>query len=110
MAPSVSVPASSRYQHIQEQPAPVGTQYSLMPHWHCGLEPGTEPTAMDQDQKRAQCTMAGSMTCVAFKFPKVEVEVEEKDKKNIPAVDNILHEAISEEFVPTKACGASGRC
>lgn len=110
MAPSVSVPGSSSYQHIQEQPAPAGTQYSLVPHWHCGLEPGTEPTVMDQEQKRAQCTMACSMTCVAFKFPKVEVEVEEKDKKNIPAVGNILQETISKEFVPTKAWGASGRC
>ncbi|XP_030088598.1 probable E3 ubiquitin-protein ligase makorin-1 isoform X2 [Serinus canaria] len=79
-----------------------------MPHCHCGQEPGTEPTAMHRDQEGPQCSTACSMTCVAFKFPKVEVEVEEKDKKNIPALGNITRGAISGEFVPTKARGASG--
>ncbi|XP_072774957.1 uncharacterized protein [Taeniopygia guttata] len=96
------------YQHIQEEPAPVGIQYGLMPHCHCGQEPGTEPTAMERDQGGAQCTMAHSKTCVAFKFPKVEAEVEEKDKKNIPSLGNIPHGDISGEFVPTKAQSASG--
>ncbi|KAM4759420.1 uncharacterized protein ACIQIH_017081 [Cyanocitta cristata] len=77
------------YQHVQEEPAPVGTQYGLVPHHHWGLEPDTEPTAMERDQRGAQYTSvhpAHSVTHVAFKFPKVEVEVEEKDKKNIPAL------------------------
>lgn len=68
------------------------------------------PTAVDQDQEGAQCTSACSMTCVASKFPKVEAAVEEKDKKNIPALTNVPHGAIGEEFVPTEAQGASGRC
>ncbi|KAF4800504.1 putative E3 ubiquitin-protein ligase makorin-1 [Turdus rufiventris] len=46
------------------------------------------------------------MTCGASKIPKVTVEVEEKDK-NIPALGNIACEAISGEFVPTKAQDAS---
>lgn len=84
-----------------------------MPHRHWGLEPDTEPTAMDRDQGGAQCTSvhpARSVTRVAFKFPKVEVEVEEKDKKNTPALGNVPLGAISGEFVPAKARGASGRC
>ncbi|CAN8199906.1 unnamed protein product [Coccothraustes coccothraustes] len=92
------------YQHIQEEPAPV----RLMPHCHCSQEPGTKPTAMDRDQEGPQCTTACSMTCVAFKLSKVEVEVEEKDKKNIPALGDIPCGAISGESVPTKARGASG--
>uniref|UniRef100_A0A8D2MRS9 RING-type E3 ubiquitin transferase n=1 Tax=Zonotrichia albicollis TaxID=44394 RepID=A0A8D2MRS9_ZONAL len=98
------------YQHIQEESVPVWAQYGLMPHCHCSQEPGTEPTATDHDHRGAQCTTACSTTCVAFKLPKVEVKVEEKDKKNIPAVGNILRGAISGELVPTKARGASGRC
>ncbi|XP_014113598.1 PREDICTED: probable E3 ubiquitin-protein ligase makorin-1 [Pseudopodoces humilis] len=77
------------YQHMQEEPAPVGTQYGLMPHDHWDQEPGTEPTAMDRDQGGTQRTSAHpacSMTCVASESPKVEVEVEEEDKKNISAL------------------------
>lgn len=83
-----------------------------MPRRPCSQEPGTEPTAEDQDQGGAQCTSvhpAHSMTRGASKLPRVTVEVEEKDK-NIPALGNIAFEAISGEFVPTKAQGASGRC
>ncbi|XP_062365480.1 probable E3 ubiquitin-protein ligase makorin-1 [Cinclus cinclus] len=98
------------YQHIQEEPAAVGTQYGVMPRCPCSQEPAAEPTAMDWDQGGAHCTSvhpAHSMTCVAFKFPKVKVEVEEKDKKNIPALGNVHCGAVSGEFVPTKARGAS---
>ncbi|KAM3658905.1 uncharacterized protein VK521_012914 [Ammospiza maritima maritima] len=96
------------YQHIQEESVPVWAQYGLMPHCHCGQEHGTEPTATDHDHRGAQCTTACNTTCVAFRFPKVEVEVEEKDKKSIPAVGNIPRGATSGELVPTKARGASG--
>ncbi|XP_056372022.1 probable E3 ubiquitin-protein ligase makorin-1 [Oenanthe melanoleuca] len=94
------------YQHTQEEPARVGTQNGLIP---CSQEPGTEPTATSQDQEGAQCTSAHpahSMTCVTCKFPKVKVEVEEKDK-NIPAVGSVSCGALSGEFVTTKAQGAS---
>uniref|UniRef100_A0A803WFY7 RING-type E3 ubiquitin transferase n=1 Tax=Ficedula albicollis TaxID=59894 RepID=A0A803WFY7_FICAL len=94
------------YQHTQEEPAAVGTQCGLMP---CSQEPGTEPTATDQDQGGAQCTSAHpahSMMCVACKLPKGEAEVEEKDK-NIPALGNVPCGAISGEFVATKAQAAS---
>ncbi|KAM4885458.1 uncharacterized protein FYW23_012394 [Sylvia borin] len=98
-----------RYRHIQEEPAPVGTQCDVMPHHHRDQEPGTEPTAMDQDQGGAQGTSvhpASSMTCVTIPFLKLEVE--EEDKKNIPALNNVPCEAISGEFVPTGAQDASG--
>ncbi|XP_057895666.1 probable E3 ubiquitin-protein ligase makorin-1 [Melospiza georgiana] len=96
------------YQHIQEESVPVWAQCGLMPHCHCGQEHGTEPTATDHDHGETECTMDCSTTCAAFNFPKVEVEVEEKDKKSIPAVGNIPRGAISGELVPTKARGASG--
>ncbi|RMB99383.1 hypothetical protein DUI87_24119 [Hirundo rustica rustica] len=96
------------YQHIQEEPAPVGTQYGLMSHRHWGQEPATEPRATEQEQGGAQGTSiypGSSMTCVTFQFLKLEVE--EKDKKNIPVLRNISCEAISGEFVPTKVRGVS---
>ncbi|KAM7032730.1 uncharacterized protein M8220_012644 [Acridotheres tristis] len=93
------------YQHIQEEPAPVGTQYGLTSHRPSSQEPGTDATAVDQ----AQCTSvhpAHCMRCMAFKFPKVKVEVEEKDKKNIPVLGNIPCGAIR-ILVPGKAQAAS---
>lgn len=83
-----------------------------MPRRHRG-EAGTDPTAMDRDQGGAQGTSvhpAPGMTCVTFEFLKLEVGVEEKDKKNIPALANVPRGAISGEFVCTKAQDASGRC
>lgn len=84
-----------------------------MPHHHRGQEPGTEPTAKDRDQGGPQGTSvhpASSMTCVTIPFLKLKAEEEEKDKENMPAVDNVPCGAIRGEFVPTRAQDASGRC
>ncbi|XP_063274655.1 probable E3 ubiquitin-protein ligase makorin-1 isoform X2 [Prinia subflava] len=99
------------YQHIQEEPAPVATRSGLMSRHHGGQEPGTEPTAVDQDQGGAQGTSvhpAHSTACVTAQFFQREEKAEEKDKKNIPALGNIPIGAVSGQFVPTKAQGASG--
>ncbi|XP_066059968.1 probable E3 ubiquitin-protein ligase makorin-1 [Chamaea fasciata] len=99
------------YQHIQEEPAPGGTRSGVMPRSCRGQEPGTEPTAMDRDQGGAQDTSdhpASSTTCVTIPFLKLEAEEEEKDKKSIPALDNVPCGAISGESVPTEAQDTSG--
>ncbi|XP_029818378.1 probable E3 ubiquitin-protein ligase makorin-2, partial [Manacus vitellinus] len=95
------------YQHIQEELVP--SRHGLdpsMPPCHWGPEPGTVPTATAQGWVGPQRTSdypAPSTTHVAFKFPNMEVEVEQKDKKNVAAPDNITG-----EFVPTHAQRASG--
>ncbi|KAM6233051.1 putative E3 ubiquitin-protein ligase makorin-1 [Spheniscus humboldti] len=102
------------YQHIQEEPVPVGTCYGPVPtqppsRW--GSEPGRVPAAVAQGwggARRSSAHPVPSMMHVAFKFPSVEVEEEEKDKENIPAPDNIPRGAVGGEFVPTRARGASG--
>ncbi|XP_027515450.1 uncharacterized protein LOC113954832 [Corapipo altera] len=93
------------YQHIQEELVP--SRHGLdpsMPPCHWGPEPGTVPTAQGWvGPQRTLGYPAPSTTHVAFKFLNMEVEVEEKNKKNVAAPDNI-----SGEFVPRHAQRASG--
>ncbi|XP_009463984.1 PREDICTED: probable E3 ubiquitin-protein ligase makorin-1 [Nipponia nippon] len=99
------------YQHIQEEPVPVGTRCSPVPRSRWGSEPRSVPVAVSRGWGGAWRNSAHpvpSVMHVAFKFPSVEVEEEEKDKENIPAPDNIPHGAVGGEFVPARARRASG--
>lgn len=88
-------PASSSFQHVQEEPVPAGSRHSPMP----SVAPGAWHTWVPAVPMRAD-----------FRLPNVEVEEEEDDKENIPALSNASGRAVPEEFIPWRARGAAGRC
>ncbi|XP_010125032.1 PREDICTED: probable E3 ubiquitin-protein ligase makorin-1 [Chlamydotis macqueenii] len=100
------------YQHIQEKPLPVGTSDGPMPtaspsRW-CS-EPGNVPAAVAQGWEGAWCWPAQSVpsvTHVAFELPSVDIE--EEDKENISAPDNVPCGTIGGECVPVQSWSASG--
>lgn len=103
----------SSYEHIQEEPVPVGTCYGPVPavprsYW------GSEPVPMAMARgwggaRRSLAHPAPSVTHVAFKFPSMEVEGQKKAKENIPVPDDVPCGAIGGEAVPAQAQEASGR-
>ncbi|XP_075578664.1 uncharacterized protein LOC142595111 [Pelecanus crispus] len=101
------------YQHIQEEPVAVGTHYGsvpTVPPGHRSSEPSSAPAAVARGWRGARYGSAHpvpSVTHVAFKFPSVEVEEEEKDKEIIPEPDNVPRGAVGGELVPARAQGAS---
>lgn len=111
MGPSVCVSLiPSSYQHIQDEPVPVGTRYGPVPavsRGHRVSEPGSVPEAAARGWGGAQHSVARPDPSMALKFPSVEAE--EKDE-NIPAPDNVPYGAMGGEFSPARARGASGRC
>ncbi|KAM6369988.1 putative E3 ubiquitin-protein ligase makorin-1 [Pluvialis apricaria] len=101
------------YQHIQDEPVPMGTRYGPVPavfpsRW--GSEPSSVPVAVARGwgpARHGSARPVPSVMHVAFKFPSVQVEEEEKDKENIPAPDNVPHGAIGGEFAPAQAWGTA---
>ncbi|XP_050182626.1 LOW QUALITY PROTEIN: probable E3 ubiquitin-protein ligase makorin-1 [Myiozetetes cayanensis] len=98
------------YQHIQEELVPSrygGSLHAPLPlgpgAWHCahGHGPGLGGSPA---HLRLPCPQRAHVT---FKFPNTEVEVEEKDKKNVTAPGNIQWGATGGEFVPAHARRAS---
>lgn len=93
----------------------MGTRYGPVPtvppsRW--GPESSSVPVAVGRGWGAARHSSARpvpSVMRVAFNFPSVEVEEEEKDKENIPAPDNVPRGAIAREFAPARAQGTAGR-
>ncbi|XP_027300731.3 uncharacterized protein [Anas platyrhynchos] len=80
------------FQHVQEEPVPAGSRHSPMP----SVAPGAWHTWVPAVPMRAD-----------FRLPNVEVEEEEDDKENIPALSNASGRAVPEEFIPWRARGAA---
>ncbi|XP_005447207.2 probable E3 ubiquitin-protein ligase makorin-1 [Falco rusticolus] len=98
------------YQHIQDDPVPVGTRHGPVPPGRWGSQPGSVPTAGGGGwgvARRSSAHPVPSVRHVPFKLPSAEVKEKEKDK-NISAPDSAPRGAISREFVPAGAQGASG--
>lgn len=117
MGPSVCLSlGSSSYEHIQEEPVPVGTLYGprpTVPPSRWSSDPGRVPAAAAQGwggARRGLVHPVPTVTHVAFKFASMKVEEEKKNKENITAPGNIPRGAIGGESVPAQAQGASGRC
>lgn len=74
---------------------PARSHHSPMP----SVAPGAWHTSVPAVPMRAD-----------FRLPNVEVEEEEDDKENVPALSNASGRAVPEEFIPWRARGAAGRC
>lgn len=74
---------------------PARSHHSPMP----SVAPGAWRTSVPAVPMRAD-----------FRLPNVEVEEEEDDKENVPALSNASGRAVPEEFIPWRARGAAGRC
>ncbi|XP_068515818.1 probable E3 ubiquitin-protein ligase makorin-1 isoform X2 [Anas acuta] len=81
------------FQHVQEEPVPTRSRHSPMP----SAAPSAWRTSVPAVPMRAD-----------FRLPNVEVEEEEDDKENIPALNNASGRAVHEEFIPWRAWGAAG--
>lgn len=90
-------PASSSFQHVQEEPVPAGSRHSPVP----SVAPGAWRTSVPAVPRATRAD---------FRLPNVEVEEEEDDKENVPALSNASGRAVREEFIPWRARGAAGRC
>uniref|UniRef100_A0A8B9DIF5 RING-type E3 ubiquitin transferase n=1 Tax=Anser cygnoides TaxID=8845 RepID=A0A8B9DIF5_ANSCY len=96
-------PASSSYQHVQEEPVPARSRHSPVP----GVAPGRQGW---RGAWRTSVPAVPRATRAAFRLPNVEVEEEEDDKEDVPALNNPPGRAVREEFIPAGARGAAGRC
>ncbi|KAM4645682.1 uncharacterized protein AAGF69_013540 isoform 2-T2 [Amazona ochrocephala] len=103
-------PSVSSYEHIQEEPVPVGARYGPVPpvprsYWD------SEPVPMARGwggARRILAHPAPGVMHVAFKFPSMEVAGEKKAKESIPAPGDVPRGAIGGAAVPARAQGPSG--
>uniref|UniRef100_A0A8B9DGF9 RING-type E3 ubiquitin transferase n=1 Tax=Anser cygnoides TaxID=8845 RepID=A0A8B9DGF9_ANSCY len=70
-------PASSSYQHVQEEPVPARSRHSPVP----GVAPGRQGW---RGAWRTSVPAVPRATRAAFRLPNVEVEEEEDDKEDVP--------------------------
>uniref|UniRef100_A0A8B9C701 RING-type E3 ubiquitin transferase n=1 Tax=Anser brachyrhynchus TaxID=132585 RepID=A0A8B9C701_9AVES len=79
-------PASSSYQHVQEEPVPARSRHSPVP----SVAPGRQGW---RGAWRTSVPAVPRATRAAFRLPNVEVEEEEDDKEDVPALNNPLGRA-----------------
>uniref|UniRef100_A0A8C3C5Z6 RING-type E3 ubiquitin transferase n=1 Tax=Cairina moschata TaxID=8855 RepID=A0A8C3C5Z6_CAIMO len=82
------------FQHVQEEPVPAGSRHSPVP----SVAPGAWRTSVPAVPRATRAD---------FRLPNVEVEEEEDDKENVPALSNASGRAVREEFIPWRARGAA---
>uniref|UniRef100_A0A8B9C8F1 RING-type E3 ubiquitin transferase n=1 Tax=Anser brachyrhynchus TaxID=132585 RepID=A0A8B9C8F1_9AVES len=83
-------PASSSYQHVQEEPVPARSRHSPVP----SVAPGRQGW---RGAWRTSVPAVPRATRAAFRLPNVEVEEEEDDKEDVPALNNPLGRAVRME-------------